>query len=126
MVDEFVGFEDEKVSLTRFTVKTDNFFNVNNRFTASGLIEHMAQSAAARVGYFYKLNETDPPIGYIAAIKDFELLADIYVGQCLYTRVRVLQEILGISLVDISCSVSEKVVATCKMKIFLNDEESKS
>ena len=56
MVDEFLGIEDS-VSRTRFTVTQDNIFVDNNKLSECGLIEHIAQSAAARVGYIFRSNQ---------------------------------------------------------------------
>ena len=56
MVDEFLGI-DNNVSKTRFTVKEENIFVDNNQLSECGLIEHIAQSAAARVGFIFKNNQ---------------------------------------------------------------------
>lgn len=73
MVDKFVGITNG-ISETQLTIKNDNIFVENDCFTEFGLIEHIAQSAAARVGYICR-NENKPiSIGYIGAISNMEIV----------------------------------------------------
>ena len=72
MVDEFLGIQ-ENLSRTRLTVSKENIFVDNDRMSECGLIEHIAQSAAARVGYIHKINNQPVPIGYIGSVNNFEL-----------------------------------------------------
>ena len=51
MVDRFEGIDAEDQSHTSLTVREDNLFVEEGALTECGLIEHMAQSAAARVGW---------------------------------------------------------------------------
>ena len=53
MIDKFVGITNG-ISETQLTIKDNNIFVENGCFTEFGLIEHIAQSAAARVGYICK------------------------------------------------------------------------
>ncbi len=118
MVDEFLGIEDS-VSRTRFTVCEENIFVDDDMLSECGLIEHIAQSAAARVGYIFKSNNEPVPIGYIGAVNDFRLEANPRCGDVIETTVEVLQEVFGITLIKAVCFVGEKETASCKMKIFL-------
>jgi predicted hotdog family 3-hydroxylacyl-ACP dehydratase len=61
MVNEFVGIEGN-VSRTRFAVYNENIFVDNGCLSECGLIEHIAQSAAARVGYIFKSNNQPIPL----------------------------------------------------------------
>ena len=79
MVDEFLGI-DGNVSKTRFTIHEDNIFVDENRISECGIIEHIAQSAAARVGYIFKSNNQPIPIGYIGSVNNFELKRHPQIG----------------------------------------------
>lgn len=50
MVDQFYGM-DETGSYSSLTIDSDNLFVRNGQLDECGLIEHIAQSAAARIGY---------------------------------------------------------------------------
>ena len=118
MVDEFLGIEDS-VSRTRFTITQDNIFVDNNKLSECGLIEHIAQSAAARVGYIFRSNQQPVPIGYIGSVSNFEIVEHPSVGDSITTTVEVLQEVFNITLIKACCCVGDREIATCKMKIFL-------
>ena len=68
MVDTLFHFEEKKV-VAGLTVSEENIFTQNNKFTAPGLIEHMAQTVALYTGYQFFLKKEDAPTGYIGAIK---------------------------------------------------------
>lgn len=118
MVDEFVGIDDN-VSRTRFTVYEDNIFVDNNKLSECGLIEHIAQSAATRVGYIFKSNKQPIPIGYIGSINNFELIELPNVEDNISTTIEIIQEVFNITLIKACCYVGDKKIASCKMKIFL-------
>lgn len=118
MVDEFLGI-DVNVSRTRFTVYEDNIFVDNNKLSECGLIEHIAQSAAARVGYIFKSNKQPIPIGYIGSINNFELIELPKVEDNISTTIEIIQEVFNITLIKACCYVGDKEIASCKMKIFL-------
>ena len=50
MVDKLLHFEENKV-VAGFSISEENIFTQNKKFTAPGLIEHMAQSVALYTGY---------------------------------------------------------------------------
>ncbi|MCK5765821.1 MAG: hypothetical protein KAH26_07550, partial [Bacteroidales bacterium] len=50
MVDTLISHDDRR-TVTAFTIKKENIFVVNGRFSEAGLIENMAQSAALRTGW---------------------------------------------------------------------------
>lgn len=92
MVDEFLGM-GEAVSKTRFTVREDNLFVDNGQLSECGLIEHIAQSAAARIGYIFKSKNEPVPIGYIGSVNDFIFSRAVKPGETIETTVKVLQEV---------------------------------
>lgn len=62
MVDKLLHFEDKKV-VAGLTISEENIFVQNNKFTAPGLMEHMAQSVALYTGYqFFMKKEMLPRV----------------------------------------------------------------
>ena len=118
MVDEFLGI-DGNVSRTRFTVCKDNIFVDDNKLSECGLIEHIAQSAAARVGYIFKQNQQPVPIGYIGSVNNFELIELPQVDDTISTTIEIIQEVFNITLIKATCHIEDKEIASCRMKIFL-------
>lgn len=119
MVDKFVGIDDG-VSHTEFNVLEDNIMVENGVLSECGLIEHIAQSAAARVGYIFKSENRDVPIGYIGSVNKFTIDTLPPVGSLIKTEVKVLQEVGGISLIEAVCKIAGEHIAGCRMKIFLD------
>ncbi len=123
MVDEFLGFDDN-MSRTRFTVYKENIFVDDDTLSECGLIEHIAQSAAARVGYIFKSQNQPIPIGYIGSVNNFTITEHPHVGDTITTNVEVLQEVFNITLIEAHCEVDNREIATCRMKIFLDQNEA--
>ncbi len=119
MIDEFLGFEGES-SKTRLAVRDTNIFVDGGIMSECGLIEHIAQSAAARVGHVFRSKNEPVPLGYIGAVNNFSLVERPRTGDEVITRIDVIQEVMNISLIEAQCSVNDRVIARCKMKIFLD------
>lgn len=124
MVDAFNGF-DGNTSVTTFTVRPDNLFVANGELQESGVIEHIAQSAAARCGYENLSRGETVPLGYIGAVEKLQLFGFPAVGECLTTRIEVLQEVFGITLVAAETKSGDKSVCSCRMKIFIENSHEK-
>ena len=120
MVD-VVWSADETSAETGLTVKEDNIFVRNGRFREPGLIEHIAQSAAAFAGYGTFVRGEEPRLGYIGEIKDCTFAALPKVGDELHTTIRLMTEVGGIRLISAETKVKDAVVASCQMKIFLKE-----
>lgn len=125
MVDDLISLDNE-VSTTRFFIRPDNIFVDNVIFSECGLIEHIAQSAAARIGYIFSSAGKEIPIGYIGSVNDFEVVRLPKIGETIETCITILQEVFNITLIKADCFVDGKCIASCKMKIFLDTDEKKS
>lgn len=123
MVDEFLGIDDN-ISKTRLAVKDDNIFVDDGMLSECGLIEHIAQSAATRVGYVFKTNNQEIPIGYIGSVNNFELKEFPKVGEVISTEIEIIQEVFNITLIQAKCYINDVEIASCKMKIFLDNNEA--
>lgn len=102
--------------ISGFEIKEDNLFVQDGVFQASGLIEHQAQSVALHTGYKYYLLGKDAPTGYIGAIKSFEAEILPKVGDQLKSEVTILNEVMGVTLVDIVTKLNDEVIAKSQMK----------
>lgn len=72
MIDRFYGIE-ENTSWSGLTVTPDNLFCRDGVLQETGIIEHIAQSAAARVGYIYMLREEPVPLGFIGSVEKMKI-----------------------------------------------------
>ncbi|MFP3834254.1 hypothetical protein [Chryseobacterium sp. SIMBA_028] len=115
MVNELLEYSENHL-ISGFEVKEDNLFIQDGSFQASGLIEHQAQSVALHTGYKYYLLGKDAPTGYIGAIKSFEAEVLPKIGDQLKSEVTILNEVMGVTLVDIITKLNGEVIAKSQMK----------
>lgn len=119
MVDSFLGLENGRSS-TQFLITEENIFVDDHILSECGVIEHIAQSAAARVGFIFQNNGEQIPIGYIGSVNNFQLYVLPQVGNRLETNIEIIQEVFNISLIEAVCMVGDVKIASCRMKIYLD------
>ncbi len=120
MVDAFYHANAEEAE-TGLTVSADNLFCENKCLREPGLIEHIAQSAAAFAGYAPYMKGESPKLGFIGEIKHFKVNRLPIVGDILQTKLRVLGEAVGVTLIAAETLLEGEVVASCQMKIFIKE-----
>ncbi len=120
MVDEFYGV-DGSLSRSGLTIEADNIFCEVGHLSDCGVIEHIAQSAALRVGYIYKSEGREVPLGFIGSVNKLKIFSLPTIGERLITDIRVEQEVMNITLISAVSRVGERVIAECKMKIYLQE-----
>lgn len=116
LIDRLTHY-DEAVTSTRFLVPVGHLFVSDGRLLPTGLIENMAQTCAARLGYYNLISGLPVKIGFIGAISHLHILRTPLVGECLDTTIRVKEEVFGMTLVDAEIRVDEEVIATAEMKM---------
>jgi 3-hydroxyacyl-[acyl-carrier-protein] dehydratase len=118
MVDRLVEAAD-KITVTTFLIRADNVFCENGEFREPGLIENMAQTAAAGAGSKPGLAGTEAPVGFIGGIRKLKIDALPKVGQEITTRTTVLHEVFDATIVQGEVLLDDRVIAGCELKIFL-------
>ena len=122
MIDRLLSF-DEIESSTDFVIKEDNIFCKDGLFLETGIMENIAQTCAARIGYININNNESVKIGVIGSIKDLIITKLPKVGATLLTKVKVLSEVFAITLVEAEVYDNDELIAKCEMKISLTDKE---
>ena len=113
-------------TVTETEVSAQNIFVEEGRFrfTASGLIENIAQTCAARIGYVNKyILKKGIQIGFIGAVRHMEILDLPKVGDIITTTVDVKEEVFGMTLAEATVRCGEKTLVTTEMKIAIRSEE---
>jgi 3-hydroxyacyl-[acyl-carrier-protein] dehydratase len=118
MVDKLISFSENFIT-SGFTIDETNIFTKDGIFQEAGLIEHMAQSVALYTGYQFYLKNEPAPMGYIGAIKSLDIFKLPKVNDNIITKVNVLQEFSGVTLVEISVYLDEIEIANGQMKTVL-------
>ncbi len=118
MVDRLVEIVD-KTTVTAFLIREENIFCVNSEFREPGLIENMAQTAAAGVGAKPGVIDGKAPLGFIGGIRNLKIDAFPKVGQEIMTHVTVLHEVFDATIVLGEVFLGNQLIAGCELKIFL-------
>lgn len=125
MIDKLLHC-DFDVTRTAYVVDAKNIFCDNERFTESGLVENIAQTCAARIGYINKyINQKAITLGFIGAIRNLEILRLPQIGELLITQIATMEEVFQMTLVSANIKVGEELIASCEMKISVTNKESK-
>ena len=120
MVDTLL-FADEKTSRSRFSINADNVLVDNGSFTEAGLLENIAQTAAAGEG-FRALKESRPVrVGYIGAIKNFIVARLPKPGDTIITEIIIREQVFNVSVIEGKSWCGEQLLASCEMKLFLEN-----
>ena len=119
LVDRFEGIDAEGVSTTGYTVVPAGLFVAGGRMSECGIIEHMAQSAAARIGWCCRAEGRPVPVGFIGAVSRLELHDLPRTGVHLRTRLRIVQEIGPLSLAEVRTEADGRPLAEGNLKIHL-------
>ena len=106
---------------TAFRIPADCLFlSDDGRLEEAGLVEHIAQSASALAGWRAReAGATDPPMGYIAEVRDFRCHHRPAAGDELRTVVRLGAEAEGVTLLHGETRTGDTLVAETQMKIFV-------
>lgn len=118
---------DERVTTTQTVIREDNIFVENGFFTASGIIENIAQTCAARIGYVNKyILQKRIQFGFIGALRNLTLHRLPSVGEELTTSIEVIEEVFGMTLVKANVISGDSLIATSEMKIALSGDVESS
>jgi len=124
MIDRLVSC-DAVFAVTELTVREDNIFVENGHLTSSGLIENIAQTCAARIGYLNLNAGGTVKIGVIGAISNLDIARTPEIGEKLETTVELISEVFQMTLVDAVVRSNDEEIVRASMKIALTDKESK-
>lgn len=110
---------DDLATETQYLVRQDSLLLEDGVLRSAALVENMAQTCAARLGYASHVTHQPVRIGYIGAVRDMDIQRLPRVGEMLTTRIEVREEVLGVTLVDASVRIDGEPITQATMKIAL-------
>ena len=114
MIDKLEYFEMKKVVST-YTVPYEGIFVENGRLNAAGILENIAQTCAARIGYINKyILKRGLEVGVLAAVRDMKITEYPKVGDLLTTTIEVESEIFDMIKIKASVYISNRHNNTSK------------
>ena len=118
MIHDLVEASEEHAR-TQLHIAADNVFVEDGFFREPGMVENIAQTAACQVGYIFKTRNMPIPIGYIAGIKDLRISGLAPVGATLTTEIRLINQVLDVTLVEGKITCEGRELCRCEMRIFI-------
>ncbi|MFT4153980.1 3-hydroxyacyl-ACP dehydratase [Parafilimonas sp.] len=118
MIDALL-YVDNTVARTLFAPKADNVFNEGGFFAEAGLLENIAQTAAAGAGHNALQQNRPAPLGYIAAVKNFEVFFLPAINSELITEIVTTGHVMNMQLITGKIVWNDALVAQCEMRIFI-------
>jgi len=110
---------NENMATSRFLINSDNILVEEGVFSVSGLLENIAQTAAAQVGYLCAQNNIPVPIGFIGAISKVKVDKLPQLNSIIETLIEVKQEIFDVILISGEVKQEGKSLISCQMKIMI-------
>lgn len=121
-------YNDDKKTISGFTIPNDHLFCEDGFFREPGLIENIAQTAALRVGYMVSQmasegRDVKPPTGFIGAIKKLGIHRLPFPGTTITTEVTIENIVFDVTIIKGTVMQDGQVLAECEMKIFLKKDQ---
>jgi predicted hotdog family 3-hydroxylacyl-ACP dehydratase len=116
MIDRLV-YADERSAKGKLFINPENIFCMGGYFTEPGLIEFIAQTAAAFTGFRNKTAGTAVTEGYIASVKNLVIHKLPAMNQEIHADIFIDNEIVGYTLIRGRVMLEDAVLAECEMRI---------
>jgi predicted hotdog family 3-hydroxylacyl-ACP dehydratase len=121
MINRLVLFDSVR-TVSETDIVASNIFVENGRFSPSGMIENIAQTCAARIGYVNKyIMKEGIKIGFIGAVRNMDIIDTPRVGDMITTIVDVKEEVFGMTLATAMIKCNDEIIATTEIKIAIKD-----
>ena len=123
MVGNLIAFTSD-ASTTETVISDTNIFVDNGYLSPSGMMENIAQTCAARVGFYNKhVLHKDVQVGFIGAVRNYLINELPAAGTTIHTKVDILQDIFGMTLANARVVSGDKVYATAEIKLSVRNVE---
>ncbi|NLE63460.1 MAG: 3-hydroxyacyl-ACP dehydratase [Bacteroidales bacterium] len=120
MIDKLLVCTDN-IGKTSFFIKESHLFVEKGLFLEAGLMENMAQTCAAHIGYLNK--DKTIKIGVIGSIKNLEIKQLPKVNDTIETTIEVINVVFNTTVVCAKIYCNNQLIASCEMKVSVTDKE---
>ena len=123
MIDKLLSF-DMVFTVTQLEIRDDNVFCKDGRLSAEGLMENIAQTCAARMGYINMTKNEAVKIGVIGSVNNYEVFRLPKVGEVIITTIEMMEEMFQVTMVKATVKCGEEMLAQANMKIAIIDQDA--
>lgn len=124
MIDQLT-YSDERSAKGCLFIKESNIFCHNGYFLEAGLIEFIAQTAAAYKGYQQLSLQKPVELGFIGAIKNLMIYSLPALNTEIQSEILVENELLGFTIITAKIFQNNSVIAECEMRILIEIPDMK-
>jgi hypothetical protein len=117
MIDKLLKATETNCT-SAFTILSNNVLCSQGQLNPSGLLENIAQTAAAMSGYASKMADKTEPLAVIGDIRNFNCTQLPNIGDEIITEVAIVNKIFDVLLVEGKITLGNSEIASCSMKIF--------
>lgn len=120
LIDHLLKVDDE-ITVTDYTVPESGVFtSPDGKLLEAGIVENIAQTCAARIGYMNLHNGVH--VGVIGAVRKLAFILQPKVGELLTTTIKIESEAFGITLASAKVvNASGETIAEGEMKVMIQD-----
>ncbi len=120
MVSELINVTDVE-ACSKLNICNDNLFSENGYFHEAGIIENIAQTAAAMSGFNAVANNTEVKKGYIGAIKNLKVYKLPKTKNTIETTITIINQVMNVKIVNGKTEQNGEIIAECELRIFLDE-----
>jgi predicted hotdog family 3-hydroxylacyl-ACP dehydratase len=124
LIDQLIS-AGEKSAVGRLFIRESNVFCENGFLQEGGLMEFIAQTAAAYEGYRQLSLQEEVKPGFIGAIKNLSITFLPEINTEIQSEIIVDNELLGYTLITGKIFQKNTVVAECEMRILVGTPDGK-
>lgn len=104
-------------AIASYTIPADNVMVTDGVFSEGGLLENMAQTAAAHAGARSVAEQKPVQKGYIAAVRSFDVHRLPLAGTRIDTEIRVDDQAGDVTMVSGRIECAGELIASCRMTV---------
>lgn len=108
---------DEKSARTNFTINNNCLLLENEQLSTSGILENIAQTAAAKIGYENKIHCEAVRIGVIGSVKDLSVKRFPKIGETLSTSINEILTFQDMKVVEAKVCAIDEEIASCQLSV---------
>lgn len=120
MVDALISHSPLKAT-SELTIRNSNIFVEEGYFIETGLIEHMAQTAALHTGYKFYLEKLPVKEGFIGSVKSLSIVELPKINDTITTEVQITYEVANMTAVKLITRHEGKMIAEAEMNTVLKE-----
>ena len=116
MIDDLLNCSS-KTATGQLTIRESNIFVHKGCLQEAGIVEFMAQTAAAYTGYRNKMAKEPFAEGYIGAIKNLVIYKLPAANTTIQSEITIDNEIMGYTIISGKVMFHDAMIAGCEMRI---------